>query len=377
MADPVSLDAHGGEPAVAAAAAPASLFAAVKVSIGSELPRHAARYLGEDEARVLTALDLLVLATLRRLAQRISTTDGAARLFADLASKRLDTELSAALDRLLVDDPGERDERPIPGEAVTARQFGRSTGSVVRAVAATTGLGVEAVRRLLVLTTPQVLVALRNYMRAGSLDAESLRQRLANEHPTVRWRLLRRALAAGEVRRDRRALALGALVVALAAAIALAWRSAVGPNGALEGAAGSGALRHLMPENGASPRASPSAGVSALVEFLSSDAAQVEYVFVLDGVQFEPGSATLKSSSNAQLREVAAALTAYPKARITLEAHAEGSTEEERALAEQRAVAVRAALAVFGVPLARTNHAGVGDTDRAGGHRVEARVTRR
>ena len=377
MADPVSLDAHGGEPPVAAAVAPASLFAAVKVSIGSELPRHAARYLGEDEARVLTALDLLVLATLRRLAQQSATTDGAARLFADLASKRLDTEVSAALDRLLVDEPGERGERPIPGEAVTARHFGRSTGSVVRAVASTTGLGVEAVKRLLVLTTPHVLVALRNYMRAGSLDAKTLRQRLANEHPTVRWRLPRRQFAAGGARRARRALALGALVVALAAAIALAWRSAVGPTGALEGAEGSAALRPAVPENGAPPRASPSAGVRALVEFLSSGAAQEEYVFVLDGVQFEPASATLKSTSNAQLRAVAAALAAYPEARIMLEAHAEGDTEEERALAEQRAVAVRAALAVFGVPLARTNHAGVGDTDRPGGHRVEARVTRR
>lgn len=373
MADPVSLDAHGGEPPVAAAVAPASLFAAVKVSIGSEIPRHAARYLGEDEARVLTALDLLVLATLRRLAQQSATTDGAARLFADLASKRLDSEVSAALDRLLVDEPGERGERPIPGEAVTARYFGRSAGSVVRAVASTTGLGVEAVTRLLVLTTPHVLVALRNYMKAGSLDAKTLRQRLANEHPTVRWRLLRRPFAG----RDHRALAPGALVVALAAAIALAWRSAVGPTGALEGAEGSAALRHPVPANGAPPRASPSAGVRALVEFLSSDAAQEEYVFVLDGVQFEPASATLKSTSNAQLRAVAAALAAYPEARITLEAHAEGDTEEEHALAEHRAVAVRAALAVFGVPLARTNHAGVGDTDRPGGHRVEARVTRR
>ena len=375
MADPVSLEAHGGEPPVAAAVAPASLFAAVKASIGSELPRHAARHLGQDEARVLTAMDLLILASLRRLARRSATTEGAARLFGDLASKRLDTELSAALDRLLADLPDQRDEQPAPGERTTERHFGRSTGSVARAVASTTGLGVEAVRQLLVLTTPHVLAALRDYMRAGSLDAKVLRQRLADEYPTVRRRLLRRAFAAGVVRRDR--LALGALVVALAAAIALAWRSAEGPSGALESAESARALRHAGSEGGAAPRASRSPGVSALVEFLSSDAAQVEYVFVLDGVEFEPASATLKSTSNAQLKEVAAALAAFPEARITLEAHADGDTEEERALAEQRAVAVRAALAVFGVPLSRTNHAGVGDTDRPGGHRVEARVTRR
>jgi outer membrane protein OmpA-like peptidoglycan-associated protein len=93
-------------------------------------------------------------------------------------------------------------------------------------------------------------------------------------------------------------------------------------------------------------------------------------------VEFEPDSATPKSTSNAQLKEIASALAAFPKARITLEAHADGETEDERELAERRAVAVRAALAVFGVPLSRTNHAGVGDTNRSS-YRVEARVTRR
>lgn len=377
MAEPLSLDARDDEPSPVAVA-PASLFSAVRVSIGSELPRYAARYLGENEVSVGTAMDLLILACLRRFAFQIATTEGAARLFGDLADRRLDTQLSAALERLLADPPGER-EQPVPGERamarVTVRHFGRSARSVVRTAASATGLGVETVWRLLVLTTPHVLAALRDYMRAGSLDAKALRERLENEYPSAtRQHPLRQAFAGW--RPDyRRALALAALVVALAAAIALAWRSTVAPPGSPERAEGSGVPPQPRPENEAPPRAIRSAEASALIEFLSNDTAQREYVFALDGVQFEPATATLRSTSNAQLKELAATLVAFPEAKIRLEAHAAGDTEAERALAEQRAVAVRAALAVFGVALARTDHTRAGDTIGRG-DRVEARVTR-
>jgi outer membrane protein OmpA-like peptidoglycan-associated protein len=190
-------------------------------------------------------------------------------------------------------------------------------------------------------------------------------------------RPLRRAFAAAKVRRNRRrAFALGALVALVAVAVALALRSADEPGGATDSAEGVRVPRHAGPEGGPAPSVSRSTAVSALIEFLSSDAAQDEYAFVLDGVEFEPASATLKSTSNAQLKEVATALAAFPRSRITLEARADGESEDERELAERRAVAVRAALAVFGVPLSRTNHASVRDTDRPV-HSVEARVTRR
>jgi hypothetical protein len=44
-----------------------------------------------------------------------------------------------------------------------------------------------------------------------------------------------------------------------------------------------------------------SAGLEGLVAFLSNSESKFEYVLVLDGVQFESASATLKSASNAQL----------------------------------------------------------------------------
>jgi outer membrane protein OmpA-like peptidoglycan-associated protein len=93
-------------------------------------------------------------------------------------------------------------------------------------------------------------------------------------------------------------------------------------------------------------------------------------MFVLDGVQFEPASATLRSVSNAQLAQLARVLADFPEARLTIEAYADGAPD-----AASRALAVRAAIAALGVQPSRMRHAGVNGASRAGS-RVEARVTR-
>jgi outer membrane protein OmpA-like peptidoglycan-associated protein len=360
-----SLSSPGAEFAPGTATvAPASLFAVAKASIGGEIPRYAARYYCEDEAPVRAAFDRLIEAILSGFAARIVTTDGAARLFGDLGSRRLDEVVSASLERLGTapsDAPG---EEHAPGEHVTARQFGRSVGPMVGRVTAATGLAPRVVHALLILATPLVLAALRDYLNAGSLDAEALRQRLASEYPKV-----------GRMRRNLLRVAPGVLVV-LAAVAALAWWSTLRPDPASEKVDRAEAARLSQPEGRTPPPAARSAGVDGLVEFLSRDAAPAEYVLALDRIEFEPGSATLKSSSNRQLAQVALALGAFPDARITVRAHADGDAKEERALAEQRALAVRAALAVFGVDIGRTDHAGPGETSRPG-HPVEARVTRK
>jgi outer membrane protein OmpA-like peptidoglycan-associated protein len=354
MTESIWLGASRGESPPSEAAAPASLHVAVKAAIGNEIPRHAARHLGEEEARVLAAFDLLILATLRRFARRIVSTEGAARLFGDLGSRHLDDRLSAALDPLTADEP--HDPPFARGEETARRHFGRSTGRVAFTVAAETGLRPETLRTLLPLVTLLVLAGLRDYMKAGDLDGNALRQRLADEYPP-----------ALTMPRLRRAFVLGSLLLALAAAAALAWRSA--PRDA------PAPLERSAPGGNAIPQASRSPAVGALVEYLSSDEAPGDQVVALDGVRFEPGSATLDPVSNAQLRELATVLERYPKARTTLTVQTDDASEEALEMAKQRAAAVRAALAVFGVPLARTYHAGVGAAE-VPGHPVEARVSK-
>jgi hypothetical protein len=270
--------------------------------------------------------------------------------------------VSAALEQLVADRPDESGARS--GEHVTVRQFGRSVAPMVGRVTATTGLAPRVVHELLILATPLVLAALRDYMNAGSLDAEALRQRFAVEFPM-----------AGRMRRGVRALVIGVPVV-LAAVATLAWWRTLDSNPVPGTAASPAAARLSQTEGRTPPPATRGTGVDGLLEFLSRDATAVEYVLALDRVEFEPASATLKSSSNRQLAQVALALAAFPEARITVQAYAGGDTKDERAMAEQRALAVRAALTVFGLDIARTDHAAVSDATRPDAP-VLARITRK
>ena len=400
MAEPILIDATARQPAPAQApaAAPARLFTAIQHAIGTEFPRHAARFVGEDASRTQFAIDLLVAAMLRRLARRSATPDGASRVFAELGSPRVDSDLLATVDRLLADEPGGPGERLSAGEQAAQALFGRWTGALVLQVGSATGLRVEAVWQLLGLTTPLVYAALRDHTRERGLDAAALQHRLAGEDAAERsiyrrpphsavaaategaLRVARAALArAGEevARLDRRTLVLGGLVAVIAVAAALFWRSGVDPMNAGASAGGNGASRPVGFAGGPRSGATRSAGADGLRTFLSGDASGVEYVLALDGVQFEPASATLKSGSIAQLAQLAGALADFPEARLTIEARADGTADaaQDQTLAERRALAVRAALAALGVRPSRMSHAGIDGADQPGA-RIEARVTK-
>ena len=386
-------------PAGDAALAPSRLSAAVKDSIGSEFARHAARLIGANEWRTQSAIDLFVRAVLHRLARRSATPDDAAQVFAELGSPRIDSDFLATMDRLLGDEGGE------PGDGVVAEReaaqglLGQRTGSVVFDVASTSGLTVDATWQLLALTSPLVHAALRDHVRDRGLDAEALRSRLASEYPRARSKhryRLRRAVghatrqalpftrealargAAAVARLDRRTLVRGIVAVGAVIAISL-WLSAGGPTTQAVSAggpttqavsAGSGGAARLFADANGPPPAHHSAGADALIAFLSSSESNVEYVFVLDGVQFEPTSATLRSASNPQLEELARVLADFPEARLTIKAYADGTVD-----AASRALAVRAAIAALGVQPSRMRHTGINGASEAG-PRVEASVTK-
>ena len=370
----------------APAGAPGGVLAAVRQSIGGEFSRHAARFVGEDPARTETAVELLALAILRRLARRGTTAEGAARLFGQLGSADIDHGVLAVTALLLGEAPVLEDRRYAAGEQAAHALFGRWTGSLVFQVASTVGLGADAVSRLLGLATPVVLAALRDHVRAHNLDSEALRQRLEGEMLVgafARRRTLRREVATAirrtsqwgrsalvhasesRVRRDRWDLVHYAVVVPLAviavaiAGFGLAGRAQVSPGPPIAALA-----------NGLG--ASWGNGVDRLRAFLAGDASEDEFVFMLDGIRFEPGSAMLKSESNAQLGQLARVLDHFPTARIAIEA---SEPDGDLELAERRALAVRAALAAFGIQPSRMAHAGNRNAGRPGS-RIEARATK-
>jgi outer membrane protein OmpA-like peptidoglycan-associated protein len=395
MAELIATSETAGARATLDSRASGSLLAAVGQALGGDLPRRAAEFIGEDPSRTATALDLLVVAILRRLARRSASQEGGARLFDKLGDPRIDSDVLETVDRLLAETPAAEGERLVAGEQAAQALFGQWTASLVFQVGSNAGLRGEAVWQLLGLATPLVYAALRDHARERGLDAESLRQRLAGEFLVGAFarrrplydsvgaavqrapQRLRTALArAAEVvtRRDRRTAARGALLVAALVAVAVvAWRGHAGR---------ADASAHADPPDTTNAAASTvgrdashgphAAGMDGLRAFLASEASEVEFVMALDGVTFEPASATLRSQSNAQLAQLAAVLAAHPDARATIEAY-DDATAHDPALAERRALAVRAALAALGIQPVRMTHARSSDAHRAGA-RIEARI---
>jgi len=87
-------------------------------------------------------------------------------------------------------------------------------------------------------------------------------------------------------------------------------------------------------------------------------------VFTLGGDAFASGQATLTAPAAASLRALAAYLQAGPAPRVKIEGHTDGQGEAaaNQALSARRANAVRDALAGGGVPKARMQSAGLGES---------------
>ena len=385
------------EPAASGAVAPSRLLATVRDSIGSEFACKAARFIGADEWRTQSAIDMLALAVLRHLAHRSAGADGAAQVFAELHSPRIDRDLLGTVNQLLADEPAELGGGLHAAREAAQEMLGRRTGSVVFTVASTSGLPVDATWQLLALATPLVYAALRDHVRARGLDAEALRNRLASEYAQGRSKRRRRRRFEVDIatkqappfirearahsadalaRLDRHKLMRGGIVAAGAFVAGALWLGGDPTTEAVS--AGSGRATRLAEyADGPVYGSRHSAGLDGLVAFLSNSESKFEYVFVLDAVQFEPASATLKSASNAQLGQLARVLADFPEARVTIEAYADRAPDgaQWHTRSESRALAVRAAIAALGVLPSRIRYAAISGTTRAGSG-IEVRIAR-
>jgi outer membrane protein OmpA-like peptidoglycan-associated protein len=101
-------------------------------------------------------------------------------------------------------------------------------------------------------------------------------------------------------------------------------------------------------------------------ELLTSSASNDEEApaLILDNVLFETGSANLKSSSRAELNELAKVLTANQNIKIQINGHTDnvGDASNNKTLSEERAKAVYDYLMVNGIEEVRLSYKGFGDT---------------
>ncbi|AGC44808.1 OmpA family protein [Myxococcus stipitatus DSM 14675] len=104
--------------------------------------------------------------------------------------------------------------------------------------------------------------------------------------------------------------------------------------------------------------------------------------FILGGVNFDEGSATLTPQSDASVGQLASVLREKPDARVRIAGHTDstGDPAANRQLAQRRAEAVRSALVEDGIPASRVDVAAVGsekpvaDNDTTQGRDMNRRI---
>ncbi len=124
-------------------------------------------------------------------------------------------------------------------------------------------------------------------------------------------------------------------------------------------------------------------------DFLTNKNANLSRTFVLDKVEFDTGKASLRSVSQAQLKNVAKILNEYKGVNIELQGHTDstGNAASNTKLSQARAAAVKAFLATQGIAANRLGAKGFGSTKPRGDNgtaagrqqnrRTEIKVTKR
>jgi len=373
-----------------------------------------ATVIGEPPAATARASSLAAPVILAGIAQRASTESGAAKLMSEIRAGGYDDESSQSpLDAL--EDPSSHQQLTEAGRSVLSSTFESRHASVLGSLADSAGVKKGALAILMSVLAPVIMRTIGKQVRDRNLDAKGLqtylggqRSAIASVLPAPLAKMLdtehiappayhrpvgeglfgagRREIG-GVVEQQRRPLwpFLAALLVALALfSMARSGRRApaITPTPAPEPAAKEVptiappppmAPTVEMPSEpaiGGGPRedlGNPSSGgVQALALYLASGGASGQKNdFVLEGVTFRTGSATLSKEGTEKVSELAALMKGHPGAKIKVVGHTDnaGNPEANRVLSEDRATAVRDELTRQGITPDRIETAGAGSDD--------------
>ena len=182
---------------------------------------------------------------------------------------------------------------------------------------------------------------------------------------------------------------LWAAFLATAAAILFAWRTgyeSLKPGALMHPGRGMN-LRVIELPGGTTLEAPRRGFIDSLVGALASHEGADIGPFIFDRTDYTPESARLPAPSGAQLEQLAAVLSAFPNATVSIEGHTDnvGDAGADRKLSAQRAAAVKAELVAMGVAAKRLTSVGYGqsrpivgngsDEGRARNRRVQVTIT--
>lgn len=413
-----------------------NLIELAKSHLTPDVILRASALLGESPSSTRSALETASSAIFAGVAGEASSTSGAQKLIHVIEEAGLRGPASSVTDRL---GAKSGEELIAGGEALIDRLFGGRLAPIVNAIASTSGVKTSSMRSLLGLAAPLVLGAIGSQVHARGLDAAGLGALLSEQKGAAAAALPSRIASALGLapatraeqheaepeRAPRKSSRLWPLLLVIPAVLLGAFllrkgRQPAAPEvsapevsapdrRAPEPATPRGFGAGLPPETSPDVEAPPGDAAHAIEVPLSSGGVQrfgegtlvweldqflsgpgeESSRFLLDGVQFDSGSARLTPASLPVIDGIAAVLKAHPSAHVLLEGHTDRTGPENIAqpLSLQRANAVQSALVARGVDADRVATAGAGSTrpiapndtaeGRAQNRRTELVVTRR
>jgi OmpA-OmpF porin, OOP family len=408
-----------------------NLLDMARAQLTPEVIQRASSLVGESPASTQRAMETAAPTIFAGLVEEGSSVAGANHLLVVLQEAGLSGTMAGITERKEAES-GPLDSLIDTGKRLLGRLFGGRVGSIVEAVASSSGVKRSSMSSLLGLTTPLVLGALGSEIATRHLDAPGLVRFLAEQKRSVIG-LLPTGVAAAlgsssvpvrEVHERPAALAsspssrfpwilLAIIPLALILGFLLRSREAVrtsvpeasrrveaeaeveqappvvrAPQEANPPATANPPAMANPPAAAKAPLVGEGTASEQLAVFLAAPGGELPRRFVLDNLNFDFATAQLVPGSTGTVDSVAAVLKDHPTTEIVLEGHTDnvGDAATNQRLSQQRADAIKAALAARGVAAERISTAGIGqdrpltsnDTDegRAQNRRVEIVVVR-
>ena len=371
--------------------------------------------LGESPARIETALGVVFPAILSGLAGKASTLAGASVLLDLIRLNQLDSARYHVATAAIGAHDGVINLINAGRPALDAALSGR-TGRVVEWISSSAGLNRSSGISCLTIALPLVVGQIVRLVGPGRLNAWNL-QTLLMEQRGLLEELpgLGAALGVVNVRKTQtRARARGAVTESAHTRPWTAWREwalrlalivlipvsfslgrRADPRLLVQGqvplaqaaVATAGAARVVPARaefvdrqlpHGISIRISSGGVESRLVALIENPDARMDdrASFILNGVEFETGSATLKPSSREQLRNITAILNAYPTVHVKIDGYTDDAGDAARnlRLSAERATATMDEIVRLGIDRSRLQAEGYGSQRN---NRIDIRVTKK
>jgi outer membrane protein OmpA-like peptidoglycan-associated protein len=361
-----------------------NLLDILKQIFGGEFTTLASRFLGEPEGSTKSAVTSMLPALLSAMVQKSSTSAGASNLFSAINSSNVDANLPGNLSQIFTGG-GNANNLVKAGSGMLGSLLGQKASPLAGALSSMSGISGSSATNLLSLAAPIILGALKKLIGEHGLNTNSLASMLGSQASAVEGALDPRlsqamgiqlpnvghaAAAVADTTSTGLGKALRWIIAALVALAALwlyrscstdtAQKAAVAAEDAATAAvqaSSDGAksavatVRSIDLPDGTKLDVPEGGFIDSLVVFVSKPDWGSGKSFAFDALTFETDSATLTSSSTAQLTQLATVLKAFPSVYCSVEGHTDntGDPAANKKLSEDRAAAVKDALVGMGV----------------------------